>query len=162
MPALAVLAATSFAAPGDSRWAVRFGAVFPNSGGTGVSTDVGFAYGLSYRFLKEDHFSLGAEVQGSVYHANDGNGDGATITVSNLNLLGIVHVPSSKVYVGGTVGFTQATASTSNFSVTGDTKGVYGLLAGVPVSKQWFVEGRYNWSDIPASRGTDVYLGFKF
>jgi len=162
IPALALAAATCFAGPGDSNWSLRFGVVFPNTTNTGLSSDAGFSYSVAYRLYRGEGFSLHAEAQGSVYSVNDGAGDDATITVGGLNLLGIAHMKSSPVYVGGTVGFTQATASSDGFTTTGETKGVWGVLAGVPLSRQWFVEGRYMWSDVPASRGTVVYAGYRF
>ena len=160
--ALSVVAASAFAGsnPGDSNWSVRLGPIFPRVN-NGVDTKVGVSFGVSYRAFKGDQFAVEVEALGSAYKADAGGGD-VDITVSNLNVLVLAEMPNQPFYLGGLIGATKATASSGGFSVSGDTKGVYGPVLGYQFNKQWSVEARYLFSDIPASRGTQVLAGYRF
>jgi len=159
--ALSLAAVSCFAAPGDSAWALRLGAVFPRVS-NGLSADTGGAFSVSYRVTKaSDPYSIEIESLGAAFKISDGV-DSADISTSNFNVIGLYPIQGSAAYVGGSIGFGRGSASSGGVSITGDTKAVYGLVGGYKFNKQWFGEARYVFSDVPALRGTFIMAGFRF
>jgi len=158
--ALSLAAVSCFAAPGDSNWAVRLGVVFPRVT-SGLDSDPGAALSVSYRVFKSETYSVEVESFGAAYRISDGT-NSADITTSNFNVVGLFTVPNSGAYAGGSLGFGRATGSSGGVSITGDTKAVYGVIAGYKFNKQWFGEARYLFSDVPALRGTFIMAGYRF
>jgi len=165
--ALSLAAASCFAAPGDSNWAVRLGVIFPRLEG-GVSGDTGGTLGIAYRAYKGQSCSLEVEAMGSAYRATSG-GDSATFSVSSLNLVGLYSLSSliqgggmAVPYIGAVVGVSTPSVSINGVNVDGDTSTSYGPIIGTTLNKQWFIEARYLFCDVPASRGTQIMLGYRF
>lgn len=158
--ALIFAAVSCFAGPGDSQWALRLGPMFPRVG-SGLSADTGATFSVSYRLIKNDSYTLEIESLGSAFKANDGT-DSGDFTTSNFNLVGLFSVPTSKFYGGASVGFGKASVSSGNVTVSGDTRAVYGPVAGYKINQNWFAEARYMFSDVPALRGTMILAGYRF
>jgi hypothetical protein len=157
------IAASTFATSNDSPWALRLGPIFPRLGNTaGLTVNVGASFSVAYRAYRNETFSLEVESLGSSYSVSDGAGDSATFTVSNLNLVALVNAKDSKFYYGGSIGSAKPNASLQGVVFEGETSSVYGPVIGTKLSGGWFIEARYMFCSVPASRGTMILGGYRF
>jgi hypothetical protein len=164
IPLLVLATATSgFAESRDSAWALRLGILIPRLGNiSGITVDTGASFSVAYRAFKSDTMSLEIESLGSAYSISDGFGESATINVSNLNLVFLTHTKDSQFYYGAALGSAKPSATLNGYVFDGQTSTVYGPVLGTKLPKGWFLEARYMFCTVPASRGTMILAGYRF
>jgi len=160
---LLAAATSGFAAQHDSPWSLRLGIIFPRLSDTnGLTVDPGASFSFAYRAYRSDTASLEIESLGSAYTVSDSAGDSATFNISNLNLIFLSHSKDSNFFYGAVIGSAKPSASLDGYVLNGKTSTAYGPILGIKLQKGWFIEARYLFCDVPASRGTMILAGYRF
>ena len=140
---------------------VRLGAWLPAYEGDGISRDAGFAYGLAYRVIQNERYSIEAEYFSSTHEARKTTASRAINTWSlGGNIL--FHRGENALYYGLGIGFAKTESNLSAAKVSNDVKlGVSGIV-GYNLSEKLFGELRYAANGEEKSRGVAVLLGYRF
>jgi len=140
---------------------VRLGAWLPAYEGNGISRDAGFAYGLAYRVIQNERYSIEAEYFASTHEARQ---TVATRGINTWSLGGniLFHRGASELYYGVGVGFAKTESNLPAAKVSNNVKlGVSGIV-GYNLSEKLFGELRYAANGEEKSRGVAVLLGYRF
>lgn len=139
---------------------VRLGAWLPAYEGGGISRDAGFVYGLAYRVIQNERYSIEAEYFASSHEARKT----VSRSINTWSLGGniLFHRGESALYYGLGIGFAKTESNLAAAKVSTEIKlGVSGIV-GYNLTEKLFGELRYAAKGEEKSRGVAVLLGYRF
>ncbi len=140
-------------------WFVSLGAYFPNFSDDGVNTNTGVELAVGYRFVT-DPADIRISARGQNFNINDGMGDNATISVSQLDIDALFRFGA--VYFGPGVGFGNISGTSGGFTFSGDSATLWALTLGYDFTPRLFGEARWQTADVDGYKGYSVSVGYRF